>query len=64
VEHFLVFAGCNLPVIAYFLFWAIKAGRDQSFADYTHAMRMTQISSVCMVVCFSVLMIWNQGWGA
>ena len=62
LDHFLVFAGCNLPVFIYFLYWAIKAGRDFSFADYTHAMRMTLISSVCMVACFSILMGWNQGW--
>jgi len=62
LDHFLVFAGCNLPAIIYFLYWAFKAGRDVSFADYTHSMRMTQISSVCMVVCFSILMAWNQGW--
>jgi 1,4-dihydroxy-2-naphthoate octaprenyltransferase len=58
-DHFFVFLGCNIPAIAYFLYWAFKASGDPSFANYSHAMRMTRISSVCMVVCFSVLMAWN-----
>lgn len=58
-EHFFVFAGCLLPVAVYFLYWFSKTLRDRTFADYTHAMRMTLVSSICMIVCFGVLFFMN-----
>lgn len=58
--HFLVFIVCLFPVAVYFLYWFSKALRDRSFADYTHAMRMTLVSSICMIICFSVLFFLNH----
>ena len=59
MQQFLLFAGCIMPVMAYFVYWFVKALRDKKSADYSHAMMMTFISSVCMVLCFSVILIFN-----
>lgn len=58
--HFLIFAGCQLPVAAYYTYWLAKAWNNKTYADYTHTMRMTFISSICMIVCFCILLYVNQ----
>lgn len=61
VYQFFVFAGCLAPVTVYFLYWAVKATKDIRYADFNHAMLMTKISSVCMLVCFVILTLMNYG---
>jgi 1,4-dihydroxy-2-naphthoate octaprenyltransferase len=58
--HFLVFLGCIAPVLGYFLYWFGKTLKDKSYANYDHSMRMTQLSAVCMVVCFTIIMYLNH----
>jgi 1,4-dihydroxy-2-naphthoate octaprenyltransferase len=60
INQFLVFIFCLTPVIAYFLFWFIKSVQNNKYADYTHAMRITTFSSICMVLCFCILYVINH----
>jgi len=59
-HHFLIFIVCLVPVIIYFLYWFVKSMQDKAAADFSHAMRMTFISSVCMIVCFTALFVLNH----
>jgi hypothetical protein len=59
-KHFLVFIGCLIPVMIYYFYWFEKTFHDKSFADYTHSMRITFISSCCMICCFSILFFLNH----
>ena len=60
LSQFLVFILTLLPVTIYFLFWFYKTWNDEKYADYTHTMRMTFLSSVCMIICFSILLFLNH----
>lgn len=58
-KHFVIFISCLLPTVFYFFYWLIKTTGDKKFADYDHTMRMTFISSACMIICFSILFFIN-----
>ncbi len=60
VGQFFIFSGCLFPVVVYFLYWFTITLRDKSSADFAHAMRMTMLSSLSMIVCFSTIFILNQ----
>lgn len=59
LAHFWIFGACIVPILFYFLYWFAKTIKNQKFADYNHAMLMTLVSSVCMVTCFTVILIYN-----
>src|SRR5690606_1895188 len=40
------------PVVLYFMLWTIRVFRDESRADYTHAMWLNFISATCMSAFF------------
>jgi 1,4-dihydroxy-2-naphthoate octaprenyltransferase len=61
LKQFFIFICCLIPVIIYFLYWFNKSIRDQKYANYTYAMRITSISSLCMIICFSLLFFINNG---
>ena len=61
MAQFLVFAACTLPLTAYFSYWFYISMRDQSNVDYKHAMWMNKISANCMIVCFIIILLMNQG---
>ncbi|MDB5281108.1 MAG: hypothetical protein JWO06_183, partial [Bacteroidota bacterium] len=60
LQHFLLFNICLLPVTAYFLYWFAITLRNRAFADFKHSMRMTIVSSLCMIVCFTVIYFLNH----
>jgi len=60
VEQFLIFNICLLPVIIYFLYWFAITLRNKTMADFTHSMRMTITSSLCMIICFGVIFFLNH----
>lgn len=60
INQFLVFILCLTPVIFYFLYWFIKSIQNNKYADYTHAMRITTLSSICMILCFCILYVINH----
>ena len=56
VKEFFVLATCMLPVLVYFLIWAVRAWKDPGKADFRHTMRMNWLASVCTNAGF--LAIW------
>jgi 1,4-dihydroxy-2-naphthoate octaprenyltransferase len=58
--QFILFNICLMPVTVYFLYWFAATLRDRSKADFSHAMRMTLISSCSMIICFSVIFFKNH----
>lgn len=60
IGHFKIFILFLLPVMGYFSYWLKIVWRNEAFADYTHAMRMAFVSSLSMIICFSVLFFLNQ----
>ena len=59
IREFQVLATCMLPVIVYFLIWAVKVWRDPTQANFTNTMRMNLIASVCTNAGF--IAIWLMG---
>lgn len=55
IESFYLFIILLSPALLYFFYWAQLTFRNPSNADFTHAMRMTWISSVCMSIAFLYL---------
>jgi 1,4-dihydroxy-2-naphthoate octaprenyltransferase len=47
IKEFYVLATCMLPVVVYFLLWAVKVWRDPAAASFANTMRMNLIASVC-----------------
>ena len=60
LSQFFIFAICLAPVIGYFSYWFLKTIKNRAFADYAHAMFMNKISSVCMVICFTIILFYNR----
>ena len=58
--HFILFQLFLLPVIIYFISWFLKTLKDKSQANFRNTMRMNFIASVCMNLCFIVLLILNN----
>jgi len=59
-SQFVIFIGCLVPVMGYYIYWLMTVWRKSKMADFTHAMRMTFISSLCMIICFSILFLLNR----
>ena len=49
-----------LPVLVYFIWWAKKVLRNESFADFKHTMQMNVIASVCSNAAFICILILKQ----
>jgi 1,4-dihydroxy-2-naphthoate octaprenyltransferase len=47
IREFQVLATCMLPVVVYFLIWAVKVWKNPAEASYSNTMRMNLIASVC-----------------
>jgi 1,4-dihydroxy-2-naphthoate octaprenyltransferase len=57
LKEFLVLATCMLPVIVYFLIWAVKVWRDPAQANYSNTMRMNLLASVCTNAGFIAVLV-------
>jgi len=57
IKEFLVFTTCMLPVLVYFMVWAIQVWRNSSRADFGHTMRMNLIASCCTSVGFILVFL-------
>lgn len=51
-----------LPVVLYFLYWAIKVFKNHGFADFPHAMRMNLVASIFLNGAFIGLTVLRHGW--
>ena len=56
-KEFLVLATCMLPVIVYFLIWAVKVWRDPAQANFSNTMRMNLLASVCTNAGFIAVLV-------
>lgn len=60
IMDFIIFILCLLPVAGYFLFWLTITIKNKSAANFDHTMRMTFISSICMIICWTILFSKNH----
>jgi 1,4-dihydroxy-2-naphthoate octaprenyltransferase len=56
-KEFLVLATCMVPVIVYFLVWAIRVWRDPANANFVNTMRMNLLASLCTNAGFIAMLI-------
>lgn len=57
MNYFLLFLLCLLPVVLFFLVWMRAVWRHADAADFKNSLRMNVVSTVCMLVYFSTLII-------
>lgn len=59
IIYLIIYAVSQLPIIIYFLYWFRLVTKDKFNANFKRTMQMNIISSVCMNLCFIVL-IWKR----
>lgn len=57
IKEFYVLATCMLPVVVYFLIWAIKVWRDPAAANFANTMRMNLLASICTNAGFIAVLV-------
>jgi 1,4-dihydroxy-2-naphthoate octaprenyltransferase len=57
IREFYVLATCMLPILVYFLIWAVKVWKDPGQANFTNTMRMNLLASVCTNAGFIAVLI-------
>jgi 1,4-dihydroxy-2-naphthoate polyprenyltransferase len=60
LNQFLLLTTLLLPVLVYFMKWAIQVWRDLSAANFNNTMRMNVVASVCTSIAFIIITIWKQ----
>ena len=56
MRQFYIFFVCNLPIILYFTYWFVFSLKNKSAVNYSNTMRLTIISSTCMIICYLILL--------
>lgn len=56
-QFFVLFLTCMFPVVLFFTYWMYKVWANSAAADFKHSLRMNVVSTLCMVVYFSTLLI-------
>ncbi|HEX3935124.1 MAG TPA: UbiA family prenyltransferase [Puia sp.] len=59
-KEFLILATCMLPVIVYFVIWAVKVWRDPAQANFVNTMRMNLLASACTNAGFIAVLIFGS----
>jgi 1,4-dihydroxy-2-naphthoate octaprenyltransferase len=57
IKELLLFTTCMLPVLVYFIVWAVQVWRNDSIADFKHTMRMNTLASSCTSVGFILVFL-------
>ena len=57
MKEFLVLATCMLPVIVYFLIWAVRVWRAPKQANFANTMRMNLLASACTNAGFIAVLV-------
>ena len=60
IKEFFILAIFFLPILVYFLWWAVKVWKSESFADFKHTMQMNVLASICTNAAFITILIMNQ----
>lgn len=58
--QFFIFLLFLLPVIVYFLWWAVQVWKTETAADFVHTMRMNVLASTCTNAAFITVLIMNH----
>ncbi len=59
VKEFLILSTCMLPVLVYFIGWAVQVWRNPSLADFRHTMRMNIVASCFTSLGFILVFLMN-----
>ncbi len=57
LPSFYLFLFCMLPVVLFFSWWWYQVWKDESAANFKNSLRMNIVSTLCMLVYFSTLII-------
>jgi 1,4-dihydroxy-2-naphthoate polyprenyltransferase len=57
IKEFLFLTTCMLPILVYFIVWAVQVWRDASRADFKHTMRMNIIASCFTSIGFIIVFL-------
>jgi 1,4-dihydroxy-2-naphthoate octaprenyltransferase len=57
IKEFYVLATCLLPIVVYFMLWAIKVWRDPVAASFKNTMRMNLLASICTNIGFISVLV-------
>jgi len=57
LKEFQVLSTCMLPVLVYFVMWAVQVWRNPQKADFSHTMRMNIIASSCTCLGFILVFL-------
>jgi 1,4-dihydroxy-2-naphthoate octaprenyltransferase len=60
LNYFLLFLLCMFPVVLFFLNWMRAVWTNGEAADFKNSLRMNVVSTVCMLLYFSTLIIVKQ----
>ncbi|MEJ8816564.1 UbiA family prenyltransferase [Lacibacter sp. H407] len=60
IKEFFILSIFFLPILVYFLWWAVKVWKSESFADFKHTMQMNVLASLCTNAAFITILIMNQ----
>ena len=55
--EFYVLATCMLPVVVYFIVWAVKVWKDPAQASFANTMRMNLLASICTNLGFIAVLV-------
>ena len=58
-KEFYVLATCMLPIVVYFLIWAVRVWKDPVQASYANSIRMNVLGSICLNLGFILVLIMN-----
>ena len=59
IKEFALLTTCMLPILVYFMVWAIQVWRNPSRADFKHTMQMNAIASCCTSIGFILVFLMN-----
>lgn len=59
IKEFALLTTCMLPVLVYFIVWAVQVWRNPSRADFRHTMQMNTIASCCTSIGFILVFLMN-----
>jgi 1,4-dihydroxy-2-naphthoate octaprenyltransferase len=59
IKEFLTLSTCMVPILVYFIIWAVQTWQYPSRADFRHTMRMNTIASCCTTIGFILVFLMN-----
>lgn len=60
LNQFFILLFCFVPILVFFNIWFLKTMKNIEEANFKNTMRMNAIASLCMSVCFIILIVLNH----